>query len=185
MGLTSVFLVRAMLMDHPLIVCNLNVVGIALKKSETDAPWVVDGDRVLTFAVTTEPVKPIPRGNAQVSHLRCQINVLKPSPRSPHDGRRQPLGPTRAEQLLCVSVRKGLDHSRTITCHVTLVKPQPLERRSTDAWHGVSPTRASPTNSGDDLSCAEPVFLQPAAPSVPWLPNPVQAVAVMHDQWSP
>jgi len=111
-----------------MIVCNLNVVGITFKKPETNAPLVVDSDRVLTFAVTPERVESVPRGNAQVIQLQCQIDVLKPSPRSPYDGRWQPLGPTRAEQLLCVSVREGLDHSRAVTRHVTLVKPGPFMR---------------------------------------------------------
>lgn len=127
-----------------MIVCNLNLIGITLVKPETNAPLVVDGDRVLTFAVTPEPVESIPRGDAKVIQVRCQIDVLKPSPRSPYDGRWQPLGPTRAEQLLCVSVRKGLDHSSRVTRHVTIVQPEPLVRRSTGTWHGVLPTGGRP-----------------------------------------
>ncbi len=49
-----------------MIVCNLTVVSFALNPPETDAPLVVDGDRVLTFAVTPEPVESIPRGDAKV-----------------------------------------------------------------------------------------------------------------------
>ena len=42
-----------MLMRHftSVIIRDLNLVGVALVKPETDAPLVVDGDRVLAFSI--------------------------------------------------------------------------------------------------------------------------------------
>jgi hypothetical protein len=56
MGRTSFLLVFGTLIFHlvSVIVCNFNIVSINLNEPEADAPLVVDGDRMLSFSVSSE-----------------------------------------------------------------------------------------------------------------------------------
>src|SRR5215813_6920098 len=49
-----------------MIVGNLNVEHVALGKTETDAPLIVDPNRVLTGAISPQFLQPIRRGQAQI-----------------------------------------------------------------------------------------------------------------------
>jgi hypothetical protein len=68
MGRTSFFLVFRTLIHHlaSVIIRNLNIVSITLNKAEADAPLIIDGDRILTFAVSPELVESISRGHPKV-----------------------------------------------------------------------------------------------------------------------
>jgi len=53
MGRTFFAPLLGMLIRHlaSVIIGDLNLVGIALVKPEADAPWVIDGDRVLPLSI--------------------------------------------------------------------------------------------------------------------------------------
>jgi len=128
MGRTSFLLVFGMLILHlvSVIICNFNIVSITLNEPEADAPLVVDGDRMLSFSVSSEFVEPISRRNPKVIQARCQIYVLELSSRPPYYVWRQSLGPTGREQSLRVLVDETLDHASNVMCHVTFVNPTQL-----------------------------------------------------------
>jgi hypothetical protein len=48
------------------IIRNFDIIGITINKPETDAPLVVDGDRMLSFSVSPELVESISRRNPKV-----------------------------------------------------------------------------------------------------------------------
>jgi hypothetical protein len=103
------------------IVRHFDIVGIAVGEPEADPPLVVDGDGVVSLAVSAEPVKAVARRSPEIVQACRQIDVLELPSRSPQDIRRQPPRPTRCEERFGVLVRKGLDHPRNVICHVTRV----------------------------------------------------------------
>ncbi len=72
-----------------MVVSDLNVEGIAIDKPETDAPLVVDSDRMLSLPVTIKCVKTIAERNLQVVETRRQIHVLELSHGTLDDIRRE------------------------------------------------------------------------------------------------
>lgn len=68
-----------MLMSHPflVVVSNLDVVGVAIDKSEAEAPLVVDRDRVLSFPVAPKCVKSITWRDLQVLEAGSQVHVFE------------------------------------------------------------------------------------------------------------
>ena len=106
-----------------MIIRNFDIVSITGNEPEAYAPLVVDGDRVLSFSISSELVESISRGNPKVIQARCQVNVLELSPRTPQYIWRQLLGPTGLEQFLRVPICKALDHASNVIHHVTVVNP--------------------------------------------------------------
>jgi hypothetical protein len=49
-----------------MVVNDLNVVGITILPAEADAPLVVDSDAIQTFAIPSEFLQAVARGNAEV-----------------------------------------------------------------------------------------------------------------------
>lgn len=105
-----------------MIIRNFDIVSITGNEPEANAPLVIDGDRVLSFAVSPELVESIPRRSPKVIQERRQVDVLELSPRPPQYVWRQLLGPTSREQFLRVPVCEALDHLLGVIHHVTVVK---------------------------------------------------------------
>ena len=105
-----------------MIVTYFDVVGISVDELKTDAPLVIDGDRVLPLPVTLERVEPITWRDLQVVQPRSQVDILQFARRPPGDTRWEPLRPFRGVQFLGTPVRERLDHSRRLTSPVTFVK---------------------------------------------------------------
>jgi len=103
------------------IVTYLNVVSVALNEPKTDAPLIVDGNRVLPFSVAPEGVKSVAGRHLQVVQPNRQVQVLKLSRRSLGDIRRKPLCFARGIQFLRTPIRERLDHPSNVVCHVTHV----------------------------------------------------------------
>jgi hypothetical protein len=59
------------------VVANFDIIDVAIDKSETDAPLIVDRNRVLPDAVPIESVKSIPGRNPQVLQSYRQIQIFK------------------------------------------------------------------------------------------------------------
>jgi len=60
-----------------MIVANFNVVRVALLKPKTDSPLIVNGDRILPFALPVERMQPIARWTFQVIQHGSKIHILK------------------------------------------------------------------------------------------------------------
>jgi hypothetical protein len=59
------------------VVTNLDVVSVPINETETDAPLVVDRDRVLTPPSSSEGAQPVAGWHLQGVDPGCEINVLK------------------------------------------------------------------------------------------------------------
>jgi hypothetical protein len=73
------------------VVGDLDVVSLAIREPETDAPRVVDGDGMLARSIAMQFVKPIPGRCLKVVEPRRQVDVLELAHRSPEDVGWQPL----------------------------------------------------------------------------------------------
>lgn len=101
------------------LVAYLNVVSVAFNEPKTEAPLVVDGNRVLPFPVAPEGVKPVAGRHLQVVQPNRQGQVLKLSRRPPGDIRRKLLCLAHGIQFLRTPIRERLDHPSNVVCHVT------------------------------------------------------------------
>ena len=93
-----------------MVVADFDIVGIAIQKSKADPPLVVDGNRVLTDAVTSERMQSVTRGNSEVTQSRRRIDLFEFSKAPPHNVRREPACLTSYKQIMRALIRKGLDH---------------------------------------------------------------------------
>ena len=100
-----------MLMSHLflVVVSNLDVVGVAIDKSEADAPLVVDRD-LLPCPVTPKYVKTVTWWDLQVVEASRQVHVLQLSNGPPRDIRRKPLRLACGVQHLRAPIGETLDH---------------------------------------------------------------------------
>jgi hypothetical protein len=105
-----------------MIVTDFDVVGISVDELKTDAPLVIDGDRVLPLPMTIERVEPITWRDLQVVQPRSQVDILQLTRCPLGDIRWEPFRPARDVQLLGAPVRERLDHVLRLSRHVTLVK---------------------------------------------------------------
>src|SRR5437867_7780491 len=94
-----------------MVVDDLNVVRVAVGPPETDAPLLVDPDRVLSGPVTSERFQAIARRLPQVVEPRGRGEHLKLSPRDPLD-RLEPPDRLVAGQTLGVAAPKRAYHVR-------------------------------------------------------------------------
>jgi hypothetical protein len=93
-----------------MVVRNLDVVGIRVDEPETDAPLVVDGDRMLSLPVSLKFVESVAGRDLQVLEARSQAHVLQLARRPLGNLLWKPFRLARRVQLLCVPVRERLDH---------------------------------------------------------------------------
>ncbi len=61
------------------IVTELNLVRVSGNETKTDAPLIVDGDRILPKPITLQRVKAVPWGDSKIGKLCGNMNSLKPS----------------------------------------------------------------------------------------------------------
>lgn len=59
------------------IVTNFDIVDVAIDKPETDAPLIVDRDRVLSLAVSVKGMESIPGRNSQILQSYRQVQIFK------------------------------------------------------------------------------------------------------------
>jgi hypothetical protein len=64
--------VRVAIEHLPLVVVNdLDIEGISIPPHETEAPWVVDPDAVLTRPITAEALGMVPRRAPKIPQFAC------------------------------------------------------------------------------------------------------------------
>jgi len=56
-----------------MVVCYLDVVGIAVVPREADPPLVVDANAPLTLAIADQPFEPVAGQHSQVCELHCRV----------------------------------------------------------------------------------------------------------------
>jgi hypothetical protein len=95
-----------------MIVCDLDLVCVPISEPKAYSPLIIDGDRVLTFPVSSQAVQTIARRNPEIIKARGICNVLKPHGGSSPKIRWQPFGPAIQIQILRMLVRKSLDHDQ-------------------------------------------------------------------------
>ena len=113
-------------MSHLLLVIvrDLDLVSVTIGETKAYAPLIVDTNRILSLSILSELMKPIARRDPKVVYSRCQVHVLKLSPRSPSDVRREPFRPSGSVKLLRLFIREGFDHMSTLMRHVTIVNTE-------------------------------------------------------------
>lgn len=93
-----------------MVIRDLNVKSVAIFESETYTPLIVNTDRVLSFPVLSEMVKPVSGRHLQILQPRRYIDVLKLSSCPPNDIRWEPSRPSGDENILGMLIREGPDH---------------------------------------------------------------------------
>lgn len=117
-----------------MIVGNFNIKSVAVEPPEADAPLVVDGDGILPFPVTLQPMEPVTWGHLEIVQPRRQVDVLQFAPGSPHDVSRQSVRFTRREKVASVLVGESLYQLSNVMRHVTHVNMavSPSSRNATE-----------------------------------------------------
>jgi len=109
------------------IIADLNIIGVTVDEPKTDAPPVVDGDRVLPLSVAFQRMEPVTGWNLQIIQSTSQIQILELT-RSPFGNiRRKPLRFARGVQFLGALICERPDHPSSVYCHVTHVNPRRLQ----------------------------------------------------------
>ena len=93
-----------------MIIAELDVVGIAVHESKADSPLIIHANRMLSFPIAVERVKPIAGWDIQIVQPCGQIDIFKLASRSPGQLRRKSLCLASDVQLLRALVRERLDH---------------------------------------------------------------------------
>jgi hypothetical protein len=94
------------------VITELDVVRVAVFEPETNAPLVIDGNGMLTSAVSLERVQPIARRNTEVGDADRDVHSFELSQGTARHIRWQALGLPRTEQRLGLPVGEGLDHPK-------------------------------------------------------------------------
>src|SRR5262249_11086718 len=106
-----------------MIVGNLNVEHVALGKTETDAPLIVDPNRWLTGAISPHFPQPIRGGQAQIPKTSRGIQLQQPHHGPLGDIARQTSGPAGDEKPLRFGIGKRSDHRIVVNKPFMAVKP--------------------------------------------------------------
>jgi len=103
------------------VIREFNIVCVSIFKSETYAPLVVDGNRVLPLSFPLQFMKSITWRHFQILQPGREIEILQPPHCSFSNIRRKPFRLPRFVQLQCLLIRKRLNHALIVICHVTHV----------------------------------------------------------------
>ena len=76
-----------------MIIANFYIMGVTVRKPETNAPLIVDGYGILTGPIAFESVQPVAGGNAQTIEIGRGINGGHLSKRTTENVRRQAAAP--------------------------------------------------------------------------------------------
>jgi hypothetical protein len=104
-----------------MIVTNLNIVSVTVVKPETDTPWGIDRNRVLTGTVAHEGMK---LGAGWGFKVLCGIGgvkLVKLTYGTPGDIRWKPTRLAISVKFFCALIGKRLNHTWSVMRHVTHV----------------------------------------------------------------
>jgi len=93
-----------------MVVTDLHVGGIAIAPREAYPPLIVDTDAVLTGAIADEPLKAVPRRNAEISKTPGRVEDEQLSVSALLYVSRQPPRSLPVEDPPRLSIAKALDH---------------------------------------------------------------------------
>jgi hypothetical protein len=65
-----------------MVINDLDIVGIAIPKTEADTPLVIDRDRVLALSISLQDMQTVARRNPEIIKATRIIDVFEP-PESP------------------------------------------------------------------------------------------------------
>ena len=102
-----------------MVVAKLNVVCIPVHEAKTDPPLIVYRDRILAPSISRKRMEPVARWHSEIIEARSEINILELSSGSLCDVSRNAFPFARGVELLSTPVRERLDHSLSVTRHVT------------------------------------------------------------------
>ena len=91
-----------------MVVAYLNIKCIAVNKTETDSPLVVNRNRVLAVTVPTQGMKAVSRWRPQIIQPYCQMHILQLAYRTTSHIRQKAASGAFYEQIRCAFVRKVL-----------------------------------------------------------------------------
>jgi hypothetical protein len=95
-----------------MVVADFNVIRVAIFKTKTDSPLIINGDRMLPFSITFQRVQPIARWTSQVIQRCSEIHILKLTSCPLCNVWREPLGLPRFEKLFREPVSEGPNHAK-------------------------------------------------------------------------
>jgi hypothetical protein len=97
-----------------MIIRDLDIEGVAVSKPETDAPLIVDPNRMLARSIALESFEAIRRRQPQVRDADCSVQLLQSHTCPPQNIARQSSTPAGVKKSLGFSIRKGSDHNPSI-----------------------------------------------------------------------
>jgi len=105
-----------------MIIRDLDVKGVAVNESKTDAPLVVNRNRILPFTIVLQLMKTIAGRNPQIRQTRGVLDIFEFSNRPSNDIRGELFRPAQRVEFPGGPIRESLDHTINVNYHVTLVK---------------------------------------------------------------
>jgi len=60
-----------------MVVADFDIVCPAVLEQEADSPLIVDGNRMLAFAITPKGMQPVARWNPEVAESRRSVNLFE------------------------------------------------------------------------------------------------------------
>ena len=92
------------------IVTELHIVRVAIHESKTNAPLIIDCDRMMPRSVPLQRMQPISGRHAQVRKACRDVDEIQFAQRTAREIIGQVLRRPSAEELLGPAIGKGLDH---------------------------------------------------------------------------
>jgi len=124
-----------------MIIRDLDVKGVAVNESKTDAPLVVNRNRILPFTIMLQLMQTIAGRNPQIRQTRGVLDILEFSNRPSNEIRREPFRPAQRVEFPGRPIRKGFDHTLNVNYHVTRVKLGNGVQVKTSITHSTGGTR--------------------------------------------
>gem|GEM_PF-2359002 len=105
-----------------MVICNFNIIRIAINETEAYAPLVVYRYCMLSVSVVIQRVKAVTRRGFKIINTRCKVNIFESAYSSSEKIRFKLSRFPSFKKIFCMFIGKGLYHVFAIMCHVTIVK---------------------------------------------------------------
>jgi hypothetical protein len=107
-----------------MVIYNLHVVRSGILPAETDAPLIVDPDRVLAGSIAAQLFQAVARRSELVAEVFCFVEVNQLASRGPLDRRRKLRRLAAFENVSGFIASETLDHCPTLSRCVTIGKKE-------------------------------------------------------------
>jgi hypothetical protein len=105
-----------------MVIGNFNIMGMAVSSVKADPPSVIDPDAPLAFSIAGKLLQPVPRRDSQKRQCRCALDLCQFAQGHPLYVLRKAGGKSAMKDLLCLFATKRLDHGKTLTSGISIVK---------------------------------------------------------------